>query len=86
MENAPSAPGATSYNKSNYEKFYEMRDLLEKLKDTNLIAIGIDPGNQQRLMMRIKQTRANKEDLGKFKRNLALKVYFFKLTANRAKQ
>jgi hypothetical protein len=72
VENAPSASGPTPWNKPNYEKFYEMTDLLKKLEDANLIAIGLDPDNQQRLIMRIKQTAANREDVVKFKQILGL--------------
>ncbi|MDR2628529.1 MAG: hypothetical protein LBC30_00830 [Puniceicoccales bacterium] len=72
VENAPSASGPTPRHKPNYEKFYEMTDLLKKLEDANLIAIGIDPNNQQGLIMRIKQNTANNADVTKFKQILGL--------------
>jgi hypothetical protein len=72
VENAPSASGPTPRYKPNYEKFYEMTDLLKKLEDANLIAIGIDPNNQQGLIMRIKQSTANNADVIKFKQILDL--------------
>jgi hypothetical protein len=72
VENAPSASGPTPRNKPNYEKFYEMTDLLKKLEDANLIAIGIDPNNQQGLIMRIKQDTANNTDVIQFKQILGL--------------
>ncbi|MDR2776885.1 MAG: hypothetical protein LBB17_02485 [Puniceicoccales bacterium] len=72
VENAPSASGPTPRNKPKYEKFYEMTDLLKKLEDANLIAIGIDPNNQQGLVMRIKQDTTSNADVIKFKQILGL--------------
>lgn len=72
VENAPSASGPTPRHKPNYEKFYEMTNLLKKLEDANLIAIGIDPDNQHALIMRIKQNAANNADVIKFKQILGL--------------
>lgn len=76
VENAPSASGPTPRNKPNYEKFYEMTDLLKKLEDANLIAIGIDPDNRQGLILRIKQSATNSttnnKDITKFKQILGL--------------
>jgi hypothetical protein len=72
VENAPSASGPTPRHKPNYEKFYEMTNLLKKLEDANLVAIGIDPNNHQGLIMRIKQNSANNADVIKFKQILGL--------------
>ncbi|MDR2432595.1 MAG: hypothetical protein LBD34_02465 [Puniceicoccales bacterium] len=72
VENAPTASGPTPRHKPNYEKFYEMTNLLKKLEDANLVAIGIDPDNQHGLIMRIKQSTTNNEDVIKFKQILGL--------------
>jgi hypothetical protein len=72
VENAQSASGSTPWNKPNCENFYEMTDSLKKLEDANLIAMGIDLENQRRLIMPIKQTTANNEDIAKFKQILGL--------------
>jgi hypothetical protein len=72
VENAPTASGPTPWNKPNYEKFYEMTDLLKQLEDAGMVAIGIDPDNSKNLVMRIKDGTAKNRDVVAFKKILGL--------------
>ncbi|MDR1401502.1 MAG: hypothetical protein LBI81_00905 [Puniceicoccales bacterium] len=72
VENAPTASGPMPWNKPNYEKFYEMTDLLKELEDADLIVIGIDPENNQSVIMRIKENAAKNKRIETFKDMLGL--------------
>jgi hypothetical protein len=72
VENAPSASGPMPHDKPNYEKFYEMTDVLKRLEEAGLVVIGIDPDNSKNLVLRLKPSAARNGDVIEFKRLLGL--------------
>jgi hypothetical protein len=72
VQNAPTASGPMPWNKPEYEKFYEMTELLKKLEDENVVVVGIAPDDDQHLVMRVKESASKNPDVARFKRILGL--------------